>query len=1095
MKYSVRLIALLLLTAAPFIQAQNNHAVEITPTGSSLHPVMVTPGVPVQFTARVFEYTANRIKVEIQAGSIQWSVTPSSLGSISAGGEFVAGPANANAISGSVIATVAVAGLSLTGQSAVRVDVTTSSDYTFSGTALGENNTPLHGANVSVMSVGMLPFMVNGQTDNNGDWSIRVPAGSYIVRAEASGYLPMYYDQETTPDQATRITTDPSQTTYDNIDFTLNRGGSVSGIVRDAATGLAIAGASIIVESATNTRPPSSAARHTQSGHDGSYTVGGLPDGEYVVMAHARDYRVQYYDGQRDRSNASVISIQQASQESGIDFSLEIQQPDPVFSISGTVRDANGNPIADAAITAQVANGMNRPLPHARSDHNGEYRIIVSAGSWLVHATAQGFIPRYYDNVRTIDLATAVVVDANVPSRAGVDFTLGTGGAIEGYVHDAATMQPIHGANVSILGSRNSSTPSASGSAVTDANGYYRIGGLAEGNYTVMARADVYRLQYYDNVSDLSLATAVAVTESQTTTDIDFMLQRMTSIRGTVTDRASNDPIRGAHIILDGSNTRVVAVTNAHGEYHLNVPPGSYHVKAEAFGYSALWYDDVNDLQSATPVVVTATGDATGIDFALIRHNASIAGIVRDASGDPIAGADVAVWINTPTRSNTGIAGMGKTQSAADGSYVIAGLAPGSYYIRASAAGYIPEFYDNAASVTAATLLTLAVNQAVTGIDFSLEAGGAISGVVTDANTSAPIAHAYVHVRGVQRNVEYGARTNAHGQYRIEGLPSGDYIVLFTASRYVSEYYDDVRDLSLAAVLTLNAPGELQNINAALEPASVGPRRFTGTVSAGYAVAALVEAIHPEHGTRIITTTDERGAFDFHAWDNAVIRARAIGHIGLYAGNTRNWKDSNPSGFAGGINFILEAIAESGLAEMSGSVRDASTGRPLSDAWLYATNDFGDTYFTVTGIDGAFRLSNLSNGELDLMVSEVRYEPTHGNAGVNEARGSAHLSAQPTGVTSAPPANAIAQGFVLEQNYPNPFNPATSIRFTLPTPSHSAIRVYDVLGRKIAMLLDTKLPAGTHSVQWDASGFPSGIYMYTLESNGVMLSKRMMLNR
>jgi hypothetical protein len=68
----------------------------------------------------------------------------------------------------------------------------------------------------------------------------------------------------------------------------------------------------------------------------------------------------------------------------------------------------------------------------------------------------------------------------------------------------------------------------------------------------------------------------------------------------------------------------------------------------------------------------------------------------------------------------------------------------------------------------------------------------------------------------------------------------------------------------------------------------------------------------------------------------------------------------------------------------------------------------------------------------------------------------------------------------LLQNYPNPFNPGTTIRFALPVAADVQLAVYDLLGRKVASLLDEKRNPGWHSVVWDARGHASGVYLYRL---------------
>ena len=93
-----------------------------------------------------------------------------------------------------------------------------------------------------------------------------------------------------------------------------------------------------------------------------------------------------------------------------------------------------------------------------------------------------------------------------------------------------------------------------------------------------------------------------------------------------------------------------------------------------------------------------------------------------------------------------------------------------------------------------------------------------------------------------------------------------------------------------------------------------------------------------------------------------------------------------------------------------------------------------------------------------------------------------------------------AKDFHIEQNYPNPFNPSTTIRFGLPEPSNVRLDVYDMTGKHIATLVSKRLSAGIHSVTWngkDESGkaVASGVYLYRLETDKFIDSKRMVLTK
>ena len=81
----------------------------------------------------------------------------------------------------------------------------------------------------------------------------------------------------------------------------------------------------------------------------------------------------------------------------------------------------------------------------------------------------------------------------------------------------------------------------------------------------------------------------------------------------------------------------------------------------------------------------------------------------------------------------------------------------------------------------------------------------------------------------------------------------------------------------------------------------------------------------------------------------------------------------------------------------------------------------------------------------------------------------------------------------LAQNYPNPFNPVTSISWVQPAPAQVRLSVHNLLGQQIAMPVDGLYPAGEHEIRLDASGWPSGVYTYALETETHMLTRRMVL--
>jgi photosystem II stability/assembly factor-like uncharacterized protein len=103
----------------------------------------------------------------------------------------------------------------------------------------------------------------------------------------------------------------------------------------------------------------------------------------------------------------------------------------------------------------------------------------------------------------------------------------------------------------------------------------------------------------------------------------------------------------------------------------------------------------------------------------------------------------------------------------------------------------------------------------------------------------------------------------------------------------------------------------------------------------------------------------------------------------------------------------------------------------------------------------------------------------------------AKMSGTPVGISGNN--NQIPNVYRLEQNYPNPFNPVTTISFSLPKSGFVELKVYDILGREVAVLVNEFKQTGNHSMDFDASGLASGIYLYTIKSGDFTDTKKMAL--
>lgn len=136
----------------------------------------------------------------------------------------------------------------------------------------------------------------------------------------------------------------------------------------------------------------------------------------------------------------------------------------------------------------------------------------------------------------------------------------------------------------------------------------------------------------------------------------------------------------------------------------------------------------------------------------------------------------------------------------------------------------------------------------------------------------------------------------------------------------------------------------------------------------------------------------------------------------------------------------------------------------------YLEHDYQTNALEVVDMDG--------DGRMDIVVARDQQISVYYNTTI---------------ITSIDKQKTNPVDFKLNQNYPNPFNPVTMINYQLPVTSDVNLSIYNLLGQKVATLVNRKQRAGTYSVQWDASRFSSGIYFYSLKTNNSCQFRKMQL--
>ncbi|MCX6144605.1 MAG: T9SS type A sorting domain-containing protein [Ignavibacteriales bacterium] len=150
------------------------------------------------------------------------------------------------------------------------------------------------------------------------------------------------------------------------------------------------------------------------------------------------------------------------------------------------------------------------------------------------------------------------------------------------------------------------------------------------------------------------------------------------------------------------------------------------------------------------------------------------------------------------------------------------------------------------------------------------------------------------------------------------------------------------------------------------------------------------------------------------------------------------------------------------VAAGGASLGSSSSWKQFSAPLIYVSTTAADTGMIMITIGGSSGTSSPPHAGSYFLVDDLAFS------------GTAPLSAvENTG-------NSVPNSFALEQNYPNPFNPSTKISFSLAQQGFATLKVYSILGVEVASLVNEQKDPGTFSVNWNAAGLPSGMYLYRL---------------
>lgn len=169
---------------------------------------------------------------------------------------------------------------------------------------------------------------------------------------------------------------------------------------------------------------------------------------------------------------------------------------------------------------------------------------------------------------------------------------------------------------------------------------------------------------------------------------------------------------------------------------------------------------------------------------------------------------------------------------------------------------------------------------------------------------------------------------------------------------------------------------------------------------------------------------------------------------------------------------------------------------PVNDALIYYPGYSTSTYIAANDVgvfisdDWGTTWRELANGLPNTVAMSMDYHETTGKLRIGTHGRGVWETTIVTTISNV--SNEIVERFELLQNYPNPFNPSTVISFRIPSQQNVKLSVYNSLGKEIAVLVNSKLSQGKYDVNFDMSGYASGLYFYKLETENFVDTKKML---
>ena len=391
--------------------------------------------------------------------------------------------------------------------------------------------------------------------------------------------------------------------------------------------------------------------------------------------------------------------------------------------------------------------------------------------------------------------------------------------------------------------------------------------------------------------------------------------------------------------------------------------------------------------------------------------------------------------------------------------------------------------------------------------------GGAIAGTVISTADQKLIAGATVQVflRTNATALIARGQTGRDGKYRVDGLPTNEYLVLVNAPGFLDQFYKEAEGRERATPVQVEAPKETVDIDFHLKPFDRRGGTIAGVISSeadknpvSNALVVLLPMTTTNSGAQppLFVLADDFGRYKISGLPigKYVALAHAPRFISEYYDNAKSFREAKvlsvENNVLENIDFAL-APAQRGPYQITGTVRYKNQGRGAENVIVQALDNGVIVATALTGNDGGFILDEMPAGEFKVSATSTAGESEQQvPVSVGNGRSVANVVLTLGTTSVAETAAEIPTKFELEQNYPNPFNPETTIKYHVPVRVNVTVRVYNALGQELRTLVSSLQDAGVYTATWDGKDhngrqLSTGLYLFRLEAGDFVMTRKM----